>query len=215
MGNTLTKPRLYSPSQIGMILRIARERSCQEERRTKRYVSEALGITIQRLSNIEAGYSECPFDLAIQWCEVVEDYTALAQIKHIYGMGLPATDPRLLDFVHNQLVNFIDQAEQAVVAARELLHKSPDIRPGDNPREKFGIDLLNHAEQILDAKQASECVLESMKINWDLDIEKVYQNWIQEGIADRVIIPSVSKFEDIRKEMFYQNHRRGGSNYEN
>lgn len=202
MGNVLTKTGLYSPSQIGNILKVARERACQEERRTKKYVSEQLGITPQRLNNIEEGFSECPFDLAIQWCEVVGDSTALDQIKHIYGIGLPATDPRLLVSVENQLVNFIEQSTQAADAAKKLLRMSTELRYGENPQKKFGSQLLEMAEQILDVDQAASCVLESMKQNWNLDIEAVFRSWTQEALSDEVAI-TVSEFEKIRKEQFF------------
>ncbi|MED4885048.1 helix-turn-helix transcriptional regulator [Bacillus smithii] len=201
MANTLTKPRLYSPSQIGDILRIARERACQEERRTKRYMAEALGITVDRLTRIENGTAQVPFELAIEWCEIVEDDTALAQIKHIYGMDLPPTDPRLLDSVPTQLANFISQAKQAIEVAKRLLKMSTEIRPGDNLSDSY--DLLKDVEEFVDIKQATECVLTSLKNNWKVNMDKVNQNWTQEAIHDRVIIPSVSQFESIRKEIFF------------
>lgn len=201
MGNAFAKTRLYSPSAIGDILRIARERACQEERRTKRYMALALGITVDRLTRMENGTARVPFEIAIEWCRVVEDETALEQIKHIYGMGLPPTDPRLLDSVPTQLANFIRQANQAIDAAKRLMQMSTDLRPGDQVSESN--EVMRDAEDLLDIKQAAECVLASMKKNWGLNIEKVNQSWMQEAIVDRVVIQSVSEFEKIRKEQFF------------
>ncbi|EIJ79168.1 hypothetical protein PB1_16464 [Bacillus methanolicus PB1] len=208
MANAVAKTRLYSPSAIGNILRIARERACQEERRTKRYMAEALGITVERLSRIEAGTAQVPFELAVEWCHIVEDYTALAKIKHIYGMELPPTDPRLLKSVSDQLVNFIRQASDAIEAAKKLLYISTQLRPGDQISETLEADVLNHAEEILDTKQAAECVLDSMQRNWRLCRDTLNRNWIQEAIADRVIISSVAQYENIRKEIFFEERSR-------
>lgn len=207
MGNTFSKTRLYSPSSIGDILRISRERACQEERRTKRFMAEALGITVTRLTNMEEGVSQIPFEIAIEWCQVVEDYTALEKIKHIYGMDLPPTDPRLLDSVQDQLTNFIEQATQAISAAEELLRLSKDMRPGTGS-EKFADIILEKAEEILDVKQAASNVLTVLNTKWGLNLEKLNRNWIQEAIVDQVIIHSVSQFEDIRKEIFFENRYR-------
>lgn len=207
MGNIVSRTRLYSPSQIGHILRVARERACQEERRTKRYMSEALGITTVRLKNIEDGMAQVPFELAVDWCNAVEDETALEQIKHIYGMDLPATDPRLLESVQNQLSNFIEQATQSVTAAEELLRLGKDMRPGKGV-EKYAETILSKAEEILDVKQAAASVLTALKKKWGLDLEQLQKNWIQEALSDQVIIQSVSQFENIRKEIFFDQREK-------
>ncbi|WP_203363051.1 sporulation sigma factor-processing peptidase [Bacillus sp. REN10] len=209
MTNTLKRTCLYSPSQIGEILKIARERSCQEERRTKRYVSEQLGITLQRLNNIEAGFSQAPFELAADWCRLVEDETALAKIKHAYQISLPATDPRLLQSVENQFTNLIEQSKQAITAAKILRKMGKDMRPGQSLTEQTNLEILKLAEEILDLKQAADATLTSMRMNWNLDTEEVTRSWILEAISDRVIIPSVSKFEEIRKEQFFSARQVG------
>lgn len=204
MTNTRSRACLYSPSQIGEILKIARERSCQEERRTKRFMAKELGITEQRLTNIEKGFSHPTFEIAADWCRIVEDYVALAKIKHIYRMGLPPTDPRLLISVPNQLTNLIKQAHGAIGAAESLMQISADMRPGRTISDHVATDILKMAEEILDMKQAAEATLQSMQKSWNLNIEEVERNWIQEAIADQVIIPSVTAYEVIRKEEFYE-----------
>lgn len=207
MGNIVQRTRLYSPSQIGHILRVARERACQEERRTKRYMTEALGITLARLTNIEEGMAQAPFEMAVDWCNIVEDETALEQIRHIYGMDLPATDPRLLESVQDQLSNFIEQATQAITAAEELLRLGKDMRPSKGV-EKYAETILSKAEEILDVKQAASCVLTALKRKWGLDSDQLQRNWTMEALSDEVIIPSVSQFENIRKEIFFDQREK-------
>jgi len=208
MSNNSSRTILYSPSQIGTVLRVARERSCQVERRTKRYLSHALGITERRLTNIEEGHSIPPFELAIDWCRIVKDYTALDKIKHIYQVGLPATDPRLLESVPDQLNNLVQQAEGAINAAENLKRMSKDMRPGRSIDEQTRAELMKMAEEILDIKQAAEATLSSLRQNWDLDYEQVVKNWTREAISDYVIIPSVSYFEDLRKEQYFEERAR-------
>lgn len=170
-------------------------------------MAEALGITVTRLTNIEDGFSQVPFELALDWCNIVEDETALEQIRHIYLMDLPATDPRLLESVQNQLSNFIEQATQSVTAAEELLRLGKDMRPGKGV-EKYAETILAKAEEILDVKQAASSVLTTLKRKWGLDSDQLQRNWTQEALSDQVIIQSVSQFENIRKEIFFQERSR-------
>ena len=205
MTNTLHKNRLYSPSSIAPILKVARERASKDERRTKQYMAKALGITLPRLTNIENGQAHVPFELAVDWCDICEDYTAKAKIIHIYGLGLPATDPRLLESVTDQLVNFMRQAQQAIDSTKELLIMSTQIRPGESPSERFVSDMYKNAEEVLDMKQATESLLQSMANNWELDRQKLKGNWIQEAIADKVIIPSFNAYEELKVNQFHHN----------
>ncbi|WP_366160627.1 hypothetical protein ABXS71_17005 [Bacillus infantis] len=208
MANTFTKTRLYPPSAIGVILRIARERACQEEQRTKRYMAEVLGITVERLTRMEAGTAQVPFEIAIEWCQVLEDYTALNKIKHIFGLELPPTDPRLLTSVPDQLVNFIRQASGAIESAKKLLHMSTQIRPGDQGGEVMEAAMLREAEEVLDTKQAADCVLGALSQNWGLSLTTLHSNWTQEAIADKVVISSITQFEHISKERFFADRAR-------
>jgi len=208
VANTFSGTGLYSPSQIKHILRIARERASQEEQRTKKYMADALGITVERLTRMEVGTSEIPFEIAQQWCLILEDYTAFKKIKHIYGMGLPPVDPWLLQSVPDQLSNFLDQANQAIEAAQELLHKSTQLRRNEQFSDKDQHDILRLAEEILDVQQASECVIASLTMKWNLDYSTLIKNWTQEALMDKVIIPSVSQFETMRKETFFEERAR-------
>jgi len=204
VANTLTKARLYPPSAIGEILKIARERARQEEQRTKRYMTEELGITADRLTKIENGTAQVPFELAVQWCQILGDYTALNKIKHIYGMALPPADPWLLESVADQLNNFIRQAKGAIEAAECLLDMSSQRRRRSTFSEHDKQRILELSEEILDVQQSSECVISSLKINWDLDTDALFKNWIQEALADQVIISSVTEFDNIRKEQYFE-----------
>lgn len=205
MANTITKNRLYSPSSIGPTLKVARERARKDERRTKQFMAATLGITVQRLTNIENGQAPVPFELALDWCDICEDFTAKEKIKHTYGISLPATDPRLLESVPNQLANFMRQAQQAMDAAKELLIMSTQIRPGEPLSERFTSDMYKHGEEVLDMKQATESLLQSMAINWDLDRQKLRGSWIQEAIADKVVLPSFNAYEELRVNQFHEN----------
>ncbi|ALA55029.1 helix-turn-helix transcriptional regulator [Shouchella clausii] len=203
MANTLSQTRLYHASQIGDVLRIARERASKPEHRTKQRMAEELGITVARLTRIEEGTAQVPLELAIQWCQIVNDHTALAKVRHIWGLDLPATNPLLQEDMLSQLINFRRQATQAIEAIAGLLDISVQLRPGDNVTERFGKELYEHAEEILDMKQATESLLTSLSLNWGLDREKLRRSWTQEALADGVLVTSVSHYEEIKKEQFF------------
>lgn len=207
MANTFTSVRLYPHSKIGDILRIARERASQEEQRTKKYMSDQLGITVERITRMEAGTAQVPFEIAVDWCQLLGDYTALKHIKHCYGLALPPTDPWLLQSVPDQLNNFIHQAHGAIEAAQALLMLSHQRR-----RESFSEnterEILCLAEEILDVQQSFDCVIASLQMNWNMDTDTLFKNWIQEALTDQVIIPSISEFEKIRKQEFFEERER-------
>ncbi|WYU50002.1 hypothetical protein MHH67_11425 [Bacillus sp. FSL K6-0047] len=203
MSNKDTTTRIYPVSQIGRVLKIAREGSCQEEQRTKRNLAETLGITARRLTAIEEGEAPCSLDLAIEWCRAVKDYTALSKILHMFDLGLPATNPLLLEDPLQQILNFRRQAKQAIDAITELMDLSVRMRPDDVMAERFPTDFYKCAEEILDMKQASEALLTSMSINWGLDREKLRRSWTQEALVDGVLVNSVTHYEEIKREKFF------------
>lgn len=83
---------------------------CEDETLTpKKGLAVHLGITYERLKNIEAGISQVPFELAMDWCDATRAPLNKQAIKHIYGVGLPPTDPRLTSDVNLQLMNYIKQ----------------------------------------------------------------------------------------------------------
>ncbi|GGE47976.1 hypothetical protein GCM10011391_28450 [Pullulanibacillus camelliae] len=191
---------LYGGSAIPTILKIARERSTNENMRTKKALADALGTTPYRIAYIEAGVKQINLEDALEWCKVTEDRTAHKAILHAYGYGLPPTDPRLLQSLPNQLVNYIEQAKQGIEAAEKLLSISTQLRPHQRLDEYLVNDIQRLAEEILDTDQAAECVLESIRINLDVDIEDIRYRWIREALADEVVINTVSKMDEIQRE---------------
>ncbi|MFD2704051.1 hypothetical protein [Salibacterium lacus] len=200
MQNKPAKARLYNPSAIPKILQTARERAIVPEHRTKRWLSEYLGITLNRLTNVENGTAQAPLELCVEWCEAVKDEEAQEQIEHIYGLSLPPTDPRLLENVTGQLANFETELEEAKIAAEEIRRLSQRYRPwtGFTSRD---IDVLqeNVARQILDIQHAADCLLTSMKRQWGLNLDYVEAQWINKAISNNVIMHRVSDYEALRK----------------
>lgn len=81
------------------------------------------------------------------------------------------------------------------------------IKVGERFKGQVVGDIIQHGRVYLIFNEQDE--LMSKVENWNLDIEEVERNWIQEAIADEVIIPSVSKFESIRKQQFFDNYQKG------
>lgn len=200
MTNEIKKHRIYRASSIARILRIARERSVNENLRTKTALAEELGITALRLTNMEKGTSLIPLDLAYEWCKAVEDKTAWRAIMHAYGESLPPTDPQLLNSVANQLTNYIEQSQQGIRAAERLLQISKDRRPKLAFSDKQVDEIINLATEIRDTDQSSECVLDSLAMNWNVCTDEVDRRWIQEAAVDRVIVTSLKQLDEIKRE---------------
>lgn len=58
----------------------------------------------------------------MDWCHATGAKLNQQAIKHIYGVGLPPTDPRLTQDVNLQLMNYIKQAEEGIAAAKEIMN---------------------------------------------------------------------------------------------
>ncbi len=63
---------IYCNSSIGALLRGARECCEDTTLTTKKGLAAHLGITYERLKNIEAGISQVPFELAMDWCDATK-----------------------------------------------------------------------------------------------------------------------------------------------
>jgi hypothetical protein len=200
MPNTASKLKIYRTLRIKDILRIARERAVNPNMRTKKALSDALGITYMRLSGMEDGTSQIPMELAYEWCQVTGDRSAWQAILHIYGYTLPPTDPRLIESLSDQLTNYIEQAREGMAAAERLQEISSDRRPGVDFDERDIEEILRLAKQIRDTDQSSECVIESLEINWDLCIEDVDRQWTQQALSDHVVVPSIDELDEIKRE---------------
>ncbi|WP_054634839.1 hypothetical protein [Thalassobacillus sp. C254] len=201
MPNKTRGAQLYKPSAIPLILKIARERACQSERRSKKWLSEHLGITQKRLTNIEDGTAQAPLDLCLEWCDAVEDEVAKEQIQHIYGLGLPPTDPRLLESVPAELANFEKELDEAKKAADEIKGMSQRFRSWAGLPQRDAEQLQNDiARQILDIQHAAKCLLHAMKNEWNLNQTYVETDWINRAIHNGVIVHRVSDYEELMRE---------------
>lgn len=122
-------------------------------------------------------------------------------ILHTYGAGLPPTDPRLIESLPNQLNNFIEQAEEAITAARRLLEISADQRPSIGFSRDKKEEIIKLATEIRDNDQACECALDSLVLNWGVSISDVDRRWTQPALADHVVVTNVDLMDEIKREV--------------
>lgn len=201
MGNRTESFSIYRPSSIRNILKSARERAVNPNMRTKKELSAVLGITYNRLSGMEDGTSQIPMELAYEWCMALEDETSWRMILHTYGASLPPTDPRLTTIPDRQFNNFKKQVKEALEAIEALTEICRDIRPGKKLDEKQMNVVVEHAQQVFDMKQATDCVLDSLKENLGLHIEDVIRRWTQKALVDGVVLQSIKQYDEIKREV--------------
>lgn len=194
MGTTT----IYRASSVSELLKSARESSANEEFKTKTGLSKALGIDLQRLRNIEDGFSHPEIELIRKWCELTGGDTEFQAILNIFGVALPPTDPRLLVDLDKQLVNFIEQAKKAIEVASTMLVQQTKLRP-DKPIDKEVNLFITLAEIFFDIKQATESVIKSLEMNYRIS-EQIEKNWLQKMLLDNVLLTSVDKILDMGKE---------------
>ncbi len=75
----------------------------------------------------------------MDWCDATKAPLNKQAIKHIYGVGLPPTDPRLTGDVNLQLMNYIKQAEDGIKATKEIMKLQVTTRPwqmNDSKKER-------------------------------------------------------------------------------
>lgn len=194
MGTTT----IYRASAIGELLKSSRENSENESLRTKVGLSKALGIDMQRLKNIEDGFSYPDIDLIKRWCSLTNGEVEFQAILNIFGVALPATDPRLVIDLDKQLVNFIQQAKQAIVAADEMLIQQTKLRPDKSIDKELNL-FIQLGEVFLDIKQAAESVIKSLEMNYRISAQ-IEKNWLQKMLLNGVILSSVDKILELGKE---------------
>jgi len=199
MENKKTYTTIYRPSAIPSLLKTARERSVNANMRQKKQLAEALGISPARLSNIEDGTAVCPLDLAIDWCRAVDDAVTEKAILYIHGTALPPTHPRLIRDLASQLVNHLEQLEEGRQATRRLLEIYADIKPDMPLSESQLNEVEDLALQIVDTDQSSECVLDSISLNWGIDRKRVTDKWVLKTWNGGVIIRSSERLAQIKK----------------
>lgn len=203
MGNVGRPALVYRPSALGEILKAAREYSVNENIRTKVALSKYLGMTQARLTGIEDGTSRINLNDALDWCEACSDRLARKAVMHIFGVSRIPTDPRLIEKLEQQLVNYIDQAQKGIKAAQELLNFSKDMRPGRKFEERQINEIKEHAGQIDDTYQSAECVLMSIETNWGVSWVDVQNAWTSEALVDRVAVSSVDRLISIEREKVF------------
>ncbi|PHA00913.1 sporulation sigma factor-processing peptidase [Bacillus pseudomycoides] len=182
--------RIYSNSAVGKLLKNARECCENAHYRTKKGLAQYLGITNERLTRIEAGLSKPEFELAMDWCYATGAKLNQQAIKHIYGVGLPPTDPRLTQDVNLQLMNYIKQAEEGIAAAREIMKLQVTTRSWQLD-EKKEYEYAIHAKEIFDTIQATHCVIQALEqVHFGI-MEQIQKNWLQKAISDNVVIQTV------------------------
>ncbi|HHT7139361.1 TPA: sporulation sigma factor-processing peptidase [Bacillus cereus] len=189
---------IYCNSSIGTLLQGARECCEDETLTTKKGLAAHLGITYERLKNIEAGISQVPFELAMDWCDATKAPLNKQAIKHIYGVGLPPTDPRLTQDVNLQLMNYIKQAEEGIAAAKEIMNLQVTTRSWKHD-EKKKHEYAVHAKEIFDTIQATQCVVQALEqVHFGI-MEQIQRSWLQKAMAENVIIQSVDSLMNLTK----------------
>ncbi|MFJ8529666.1 sporulation sigma factor-processing peptidase [Bacillus sp. NPDC094106] len=191
---------IYCNSSVGMLLRGARECCEDPTLTTKKGLAAHLGITYERLKNIEAGVAQVPFELAMDWCDATAAPLNKQAIKHIYGVGLPPTDPRLTSDVNLQLMNYIKQAEDGIRAAKEIIKLQVTTRPWqmDDSKQK---EYAQHATEIYDMIQATQCVIQSLEGVHSGLLEEVKGNWLRKAISESVVVRSVDSLLKLTRVM--------------
>lgn len=200
LGNADNAAIIYRPSALQTVLQTARECSVNGNVRTKKGLAQAIGISKERVADIENGFSQISQDLALHWCKACEDQLAYQTIMHMFGCDRPPTDPRLVSKLEQQLVNFVDQAEKGIKSAQKLLKISKDMRPGVQLSDSLKNEIKNLAGQIDDTHQAATCVMESIEMNWKVSQAEVINAWTSEAIIDAVAVRSIDEFIRIEKE---------------
>lgn len=203
MGNRENAASIYRPSALRIVLRVARECSVNPNVRTKKALSEQIGISKERVADIENGLSRISLDEALHWCDACEDQVARQAILHIFGCDRPPTDPRLIKKLEAQLVNYIDQAAKGIQAAKRLLEISKDMRPGRPIQESKKNEIKELAGQIDDSHQAATCTVESIEMNWGITQAEIINAWTSEAICDEVAISSIDRLVKIEKEKVF------------
>lgn len=200
MGNVENAVSIYRPSALRIVLQTARERSVKTEVRTKKGLSEMIGISKERVADIENGFSRVSLDEALTWCDICEDKLARQAVLHIFGVGRPPTDPRLIHDLGTQLFNFMIQAKQGIEAAEYLLKMMQTFRPGIPLTDSQKNIIRSKAEEIEDTDQASDCTLDSIEENLGVNRSEIISSWTSEAISDHVAVRSVDQLVAIERE---------------
>ncbi|MFT8928487.1 MAG: helix-turn-helix transcriptional regulator [Sporolactobacillus sp.] len=199
MANKNRLALLFRASSLPDVLKTVRECSVNANVRTKATLSKEMGMTYTRMTGIESGTSRISLDEALRWCDICQDSLGRQMVLHIFGRARIPTDPRLVANLERQLVNFCEQAQQAITAASQLLKLTKDMRPGQGLADKDKQKIKELAGQIDDTHQAAECALQSIELNLSVTWAAVQNEWMCEAIVDRVGIAKMENFVAIEK----------------
>jgi len=191
---------VYCNSSINNLLQNARACCENTELKTKKGLAKYLGITYERLLRIESGQSKPEFELAMDWCDATGARLNKQAIKHIYGVGLPPTDPRLTQDVNLQLMNYIKQAEEGIVAAKAIMNLQVTTRSwrlSEQKKHEYAI----HAKEIFDMIQATQCVVQSLTQVHSEIMDQIQRSWLQKAVSENVIIHSVESLMNLTKAL--------------
>ncbi|EOW9529607.1 MULTISPECIES: sporulation sigma factor-processing peptidase [Bacillus cereus group] len=191
---------IYCNSSINTLLQNARECCEDATLRTKKGLAEYLGITYERLKNIELGFSKPQFELAMDWCDATGARLNKQAIKHIYGVGLPPTDPRLTNDVNLQLMNYIKQAEEGIAAAKEIMKLQVTTRSWQMD-EKKKHEYAVHAKEIFDTIQATQSVVQALEQVHLGIMEQIQKSWLQKAMSENVVIQTVDSLVHLTKAL--------------
>lgn len=200
MGNTESTASIYRPSALRIVLQTARERSVNPMVRTKSGLAEMNGMSPDRVASVENGFSRISLDEALNWCDICRDKLARQAVLHIFGVGRPPTDPRLVRDLGTQLFNFMIQAKQGIEASEYLLKMMQTFRPGISLTDSQKNIIRSKAEEIEDTDQASDCTLDSIEENLGVKRSEILSSWMTEAISDHVAIRSVDQLVTIERE---------------
>ncbi|PEA84733.1 helix-turn-helix domain-containing protein [Bacillus pseudomycoides] len=189
---------IYCNSSISDLLQNARECCEKSELKTKKGLAKYLGITYERLLRIESGQSKPEFELAMDWCDATGANLNKQAIKHIYGVGLPPTDPRLTKDINLQLMNYIKQAEEGIAAAKEIMNLQVTTRSWQMD-EKKKHEYAIHAKEIFDTLQASQCVVHALEQTHFGIMEQIQKSWLQKAMSENVVIQTIDSLLTLTK----------------
>lgn len=134
----------------------------------------------------------------MDWCDATGANLNKQAIKHIYGVGLPPTDPRLTTDINLQLMNYIKQAEEGIAAAREIMNLQVTTRSWQMD-EKKKHEYAIHAKEIFDTIQATQCVVQALEqVHFGI-MEQIQKSWLQKAMSENVIIHSVDHLMSLTK----------------
>ncbi len=95
-------------------------------------------------------------------------------------------------------MNYIKQAEEGIVAAKEIMKLQVTTRSWKLD-EKKKHEYAVHAKEIFDTIQATRCVVQALEQVHLGIIEQTQRSWLQKALSENVIIQSVDSLMTLTK----------------